>query len=198
MYLYGASGHAKVIIDILETAGIEIQGLFDDNPKLKELCGIKVLGSYKGQQLDQPLIISIGNNTIRMKIAGNLNLTFGRAISSRAIVSRSARIGDGTVVMQGAIVQADAVIGEHCIINTGCSVDHDCRLGDFVHISPNATLCGNVQVGEGTHIGSGATIIPNVKIGCWATIGAGSVVIRDVPDHSTVVGVPAKQLNEKI
>ena len=65
-------------------------------------------------------------------------------------------------------------------------------IGDFAHISPNVTLCGHVTVGEGSHVGAGAVVIPKITIGRWCTVGAGSVVLRDVPDHTTVVGNPAR------
>ncbi|MDX5438673.1 MAG: acetyltransferase [Pontibacter sp.] len=193
MYLYGASGHAKVIIDMLQGAGIAVVGLFDDNPDLKELCGIQVLGKLApGQMLEAPLIISIGNNSIRARIAQELQVDYGQAIAKSAILSPSATIGAGTVVMQGAILQAEAQVGSHVIINTGARVDHECVVEDFAHISPGAILCGNVAVGEGTWVGAGAVVIPGVKIGKWCKIGAGTVVIRDVPDNAVVVGNPGK------
>ncbi|RZL43355.1 MAG: acetyltransferase [Pedobacter sp.] len=196
MYLFGASGHAKVIIDILRKSEVEITGLFDDNPNLNELYSFPVLGKYNGQQLDKPLIISIGDNKIRQKISEKVKAFFGKAIYADAIISPSAFIDEGTVVMQGAVIQASAQIGKHVIINTCASVDHDCKIGNFAHISPQSSLCGNVEVGEGTHIGAGATVIPNIKIGKWCKIGAGAVVIRDIPDFVTVVGNPARILKK--
>lgn len=193
MYLYGASGHAKVIIDILQSSGLTVDGLFDDNPDLKELCGIKVLGKFTpSQNLEEPLIISIGNNSIRARIAQQLPVKYGQAISKTAILSSSARVGEGTVVMQGAILQALVQVGRHVIINTGAKVDHDCVIEDFAHVSPGAVLCGNVSVGEGTWIGAGAVVIPGVKTGKWCQIGAGAVVIRDIPDNAVAVGNPSK------
>lgn len=196
MYLYGASGHAKVIIDILRDMGITVLGAFDKNPALKEVSGIPVLGPDVEQKLETPVIISIGDNAIRRRVAEELKLTFGKAIHPSAIISPSASIAEGTVVMQGAIIQASANIGKHAIVNTGASIDHDCRIGDFAHISPGAVLSGNVQVGEGTHIGAGAVVIPNLKIGKWCKIGAGAVVIRDIPDGVTAVGNPARIIKE--
>ena len=196
MYLYGASGHAKVIIDILRDMGIPVLGAFDKNPAIKEIGGIPVLGAEMEQELEQPVLISIGDNSIRRRVAENLQHNFGRAIHPTAIISPSASIAAGTVVMQGAIIQADAQIGMHAIINTGASIDHDCQIGDYAHISPGAVLSGNVQVGEGTHIGSGAVVIPNLKIGRWCKIGAGAVVIRDIPDGVTAVGNPARIIKE--
>lgn len=189
MYLYGASGHAKVIIDILTARGISVDGLIDDNKSVDELLGYPV---FHGETDLSPLIISIGQNSIRKKIAESLNVDFGTAVHPSAILSDFAVLGEGSVVMQGAVIQSCASIGAHCIINTGASLDHDCRIGNFVHISPHATLCGNVSVGEGTWIGAGATVIPGVKIGKWSVVGAGSVVLDDIPDGVVAVGNPCK------
>ena len=77
MYLYGASGHAKVIMDILEANQIRIDGLIDDNPEINELLGYPVF--HQCNDLS-PLIISIGNNQIRRRIAEKLDVEFGTAI----------------------------------------------------------------------------------------------------------------------
>lgn len=187
MYLYGAGGHAKVIIDILVDSGTELKGIFDDDSSLLDLNGYKVIGQYKGQKLDDSLIISIGDNRIRERIVNQQNTAFGNAIHRSAIISPSAVIDIGTVVMQGAIIQASTYIGAHVIINTRASVDHDCNIKDFAHVSPGAVLCGHVQIGEGTLIGAGAVVLPGVKVGKWCKIGAGAVVTKDVADFSTVI-----------
>jgi len=189
MYIYGASGHAKVIFDIIQAMGQEVECIFDDNPQIVELNGHIISHSWNGES---PIIIGIGNNEIRKKIASRLNCEFATAIHPSAVVASSAKIGEGTAVMHGAIIQPDAKIGKHCIINTGASVDHECVIEDYVHISPHATLCGNVHVGEGTWIGAGATVIPGVTIGKWCVIGAGSVVLKDIPDNTTAYGNPCK------
>ncbi len=168
MYLYGASGHAKVIIDILRANHEPIEALFDDNEEIHCLFDYPVLRPSK---VCGPLIISIGNNGIRRKIAKELKVEYGKAFHPSAIISEETEIREGSVVMQGAIVQSDACIGSHCIINTGASVDHECLIADYVHISPHCTLCGNVQVGEGTWIGAGSVVIPGVReveyYRCW-------------------------------
>ena len=198
MYLYGAGGHSKVITDILNSLGIEVANIFDDNPpdaKFKDMGvgdGIRLLGTGF-PDLDAPLIISVGDNARRAEIAALINnATYGTAIHGSAIISAKAVIGVGTVILQGAIVQAGAKIGKHVLINTAASVDHDNFIGDYAHISPHATLCGHVHVGEGTHVGAGAIAIPSIRIGRWCTIGAGAVVIRDIPDYATAVGNPAR------
>lgn len=190
MYLYGASGHGKVIKEIIESQNQTIEGFIDDNINIYELAGLPV--KHSTQDADE-VIVSIGVNATRKKVVEKLHCSFSpAAIHRQAIVSKTAEVGTGTVVMAGAIVNADAKIGKHCIINTGASVDHECVLGDYVHIAPHATLCGQVEVGEGTLIGVGASVIPCVKIGKWCTIGAGAAIVKDVPDGATVVGVPGK------
>jgi acetyltransferase EpsM len=195
LYLYGASGHCKVIIDILALNGVAITAIVDDYPKAEELFGIPIIASHAFSNTDS-LILSLGNNAVRKKLA-NLPVIFKNAIHPTAIISTFSKIDIGTVVMASAIINPGSSVGRHCIINTGAIVEHDCQIGDFAHISPGVCLAGNVTVGEGSHIGIGASVKQGIVIGKWATIGAGAVIIRNVPDHSVVVGNPGSVLREK-
>jgi acetyltransferase EpsM len=193
MLLYGASGHAQVVKDSIQTSGESVAAIFDDNPDLIKLDDTPVIGMYKPDyESGQKLIVSIGDNLVRKKVVSKVAHQFGKAIHASAVVSRYSQIDEGSVVLPGAVVNSGSSVGKHCIINTNAVVEHDCELQDFVHISPNVTLCANIFVGEGTHIGAGATIIPGRSIGKWCVIGAGSVITQDIPDFSMVVGVPGK------
>ena len=77
-------------------------------------------------------------------------------------------------------------------MNTGATIDHECDIGECAHVAPGAALAGEVVVGEGALIGIGASVTPGRTIGAWAVVGAGAAVIRDVPDATTVAGVPAR------
>lgn len=192
-YLYGASGHCKVIIDVLKSNNFAVTAIFDDEPKVDTISNIPVFEIAQLLNLEPgKMLVSIGNNQIRKKIVSKIESAFFTAIHSKAVISESSDIGDGSVVMAGAVVNADAEIGKHCIINTGVVIEHECQINDFVHVSPNASLAGNVTVGEGTHIGIGACVIQGIKIGKWVTVGAGSVIISDIPDFAVVVGNPGK------
>jgi sugar O-acyltransferase (sialic acid O-acetyltransferase NeuD family) len=197
MYLYGASGHAKVIIDILTNLEIDIQGVFDDDINKQKIFSYMVQAVPEGlETLDGHFIISIGDNKIRKSLSEKYSLVFGLAIHSSCIMAESVSIGNGTVIMASTVINSSVVIGKHVIINTSASIDHDCVIEDYVHISPSACLCGDVKIGTGSHIGAGAVILPGVTIGCWSTIGAGSVVLRDIPDLSVAVGNPARIIRE--
>ena len=194
IYLFGASGHCKVVLDLLaSTAEFIVKGIVDDQPCREELYGIPVLHTDNvGTFSDKEFIVTIGNNSTRKKIVTQLSAVYPIAVHTKATVSAHVLLGEGTVIMAGVVVNPDVVIGAHCIINTAAVIEHDCKIGNYVHVSPNAALAGNVTIGEGTHIGIGAIVIQGVTIGKWATIGAGAILIDDVPDYAVVVGNPGK------
>ncbi len=198
-YIFGASGHAKVVLELATASNIKIEAVVDDLPKSKMLLGFPVVQTNNFQPSETSnFIIAIGDNTIRKKIATSKKYNFFKAIHPSATVAKSVTIDQGTVIMPQAVINAAAKIGSHCIINSASVVEHDCKIGDYVHISPKAALAGNVSVGEGTHIGIGACVIQGIKIGKWATIGAGAVIIANVPDYAVVVGNPGKIIKHNI
>lgn len=191
IYLYGASGHGKVVAEIAENLGFETIIFLDDDESLNKIWDYPIL--HEIPESIPHLCLSLGNNHTRKKIAQEFSQEdFETLISPHSNLSKRTIVDKGTVVMSGVTVNADVQIGKHCIINTNASVDHDCVLEDYVHVSPNASLAGNVRVGEGTHIGIGATVIQGVSIGKWTVIGAGAVILSDVPDFAVVVGNPGK------
>lgn len=203
VYLFGASGHGKVVKDILNANGVKVEAFVDDNLQVNECAGRKVLHDAKGLS---PMIVSIGLNKIRRIVVDGLlanakdcgnDLEFATAIHPSAVISPTASIGEGTVVMAGAVINADAVIGKHCIVNTGATVDHDCVIGDYCHIAPGANISGGTHIGEGTWIGVGTCVIQCLNIGKDCMIGAGSVVVKDIPDGVTAYGNPCRVKNNK-
>ena len=197
MYIYGASGHARVIIDLLESSnGAPISGLFDDNPAITCLLDYPVLGSPPEDFVfDRPLFLAIGDNALRKKLhqAYRGRAEFASLVHPSAIVSRRATLGPGSVVMEGALVKVNVRLGNHVIVNTAASVDHDCVLEDYVHIGPRSTLCGGIHVGEGALVGAGSTLLPGIRIGAWARVGAGSVVTRNLAGGATWIGTSEKK-----
>lgn len=196
VHVIGSGGHAKVVIATLQAASLEIAAIYDDDERRwgTSLMGISVKGPIQLLEkiAGQSAVIAIGNNEVRRRLSQNLKLRWISAIHPMAYVHSSVQIGAGTVIFAGAVVQPDAVVGDHVIVNSSATVDHDSVLEDFVHIAPGAHLAGNVRVRQGAFLGIGSAAIPGVEIGAWSTVGAGAVVVRDVPQKSTVIGVPAK------
>ncbi len=195
--IIGASGHGKVIADIVCKEGCKVLGFLDDNPNLqgKNIGDINVLGrvsDYRHYQ-EAEFLIAIGNPAIRKKVVETLHgIKWHTAVHPAATLSTlQTKIAEGTVVMAGAVVNPGTSIGKHCIINTGAVVDHDNVIGDFAHISVGAKLAGTVTVGENTWIGVGAVVSNNVSICGDSVIGAGAVVVKDITEPGTYIGVPA-------
>lgn len=192
IWIYGASGHGKVIYDCLAASGLENIGFVDDDHNKTVINGLKIYKTDYINQDNELVVMGIGNNYIRRRQVEAHLFKYHTVIHPTVTKSPFSSVGEGSVLFHHCIVQSGTIIGRHCIVNTAASIDHDCDIGDYVHISPNATLCGGVSVGEGTHIGAGAVVIPGIKIGKWAVIGAGAVVTCDIPDKVVVVGIPAR------
>lgn len=190
MYIIGASGHAKAIIDLFEDKNA-IKSIFDDDIQIKKLLDFEVVSPVPVLLPDDaPYIIAIGNNKIRKNLAETIlsKSDFLNVVHSSAILSKNLNLGYGNVVMELAIIKVGSTIGNHVILNTRTSVDHDCIIEDFVHLAPGVSLCGGVSVGEGTLVGAGSVVLPNIKIGKWCTIGAGSVVHQSISNGQTWIG----------
>ena len=186
------SGHGKVIADILMLSG-EKEIIFWDDDAAAAIPGYAVY-SPKGYNTEDEVILSIGNNGTRKKIADVSTYAYGKAIHQAAIPSADALISQGTLIMMAAFINSVSRIGKHCIINMATVIDHDVIVEDYAHISPNATLAGNVIVKEGVWVGAGAKIINQLEIGENTIIGDGAVVSKSLPANYTAIGGPAKPI----
>ena len=194
--IIGASGHGKVILDIVQACGDQVLGFLDDFSKAEWCCGAPILGKTADvvRYPDAWFVIGIGANPVRRRLGEELELNWYTAIHPTAVISPTARIGEGSVVMPRAVVQAEAVVGRHCIVNTAAVVEHENHIADYVHISPGAALGGNVRVGVECHIGIGACVRNNVSICGGCTVGAGAAVVCDLNEPGVYAGVPARRL----
>ncbi len=204
LVILGASGHARVVADIIRLTGkFNIVGFLDDfdlSRKGTEFCGSTILGGL--EQLEhlrdnkiRYIFLGFGNCQARLALSSVTN-QFGFKLATlvhpSAVVASDVPIGPGTVIMAGAVINPGSTIQENVIINTSSSVDHDCDVDNGAHIGPGAHLGGGVTIGQGTWIGIGAVIKDKVTIGKGVIIGAGAVVLKDIPDEVVAFGVPAK------
>ncbi len=158
--IIGSSGHAKVIIDIVQQEGkYNIAGLLDRYRKVDEqTLGYRVLG--KEEDLPELMnvhcckgaIVAIGDNFIRSKVASRVreicpDLPFVCAIHPKASIATDVSIGEGTVIMAGVCINPCSSVGRFCILNTNSSLDHDSTMEDFASLAPGATTGGNTKSG---------------------------------------------------
>ncbi len=208
LVIWGASGHARVVADIIRLQGeYEILGFIDNiHPERHrtDFCGAQILGGE--EQLDKILdqgvrhiLLGFGDCAARLKLSEkvkSMGFHLATAIHPSAIMASDATIGAGTVVVGGVVINPGCTIGENVILNTSSSVDHDCMIGDGAHICPGAHLAGKVTIGRGTWIGIGACVIDHISIGTSVLIGAGAVVVKDIPDHVVAYGNPARVIRK--
>ncbi|MYL57919.1 serine O-acetyltransferase [Virgibacillus halodenitrificans] len=111
----------------------------------------------------------------------------------------------------GIEIHPGAKIGRRLFIDHGMGVviGETCEIGDNVTIFQGVTLGGTGKekgkrhptVKDNALIATGAKVLGSITIGENSKVGGGSVVLKDVPDHSTVVGIPGRvviQNGEKI
>ncbi|GAB6162890.1 acetyltransferase [Desulfothermus naphthae] len=195
IYIYGASGHGKVVLDVALRLGLIVKGFVDDDKIKKNLLDYPVFLFNNVKNYARNFALGIGNNKIREAIFEKLKknkLNIVSLIDPNSILSTHVAVGEGTVIFANAVINSSTTLGKGCIINTSAVVEHDCHIGDFVHISPNASLAGGVKIGKYTQIGIGACVKQNIIIGKNVLVGAGAVIVENIPDNVIVVGNPGR------
>jgi sugar O-acyltransferase (sialic acid O-acetyltransferase NeuD family) len=208
--IFGSSGHARVVVDIIERAGTHtIVGLVDDSkPKGMIELGYPILGGCADLaeivRWHGPtgFFVAIGDNWNRSVIAGKIKqlaptLKPITAVHPSAQIARTAELGPGAAVMAGAVVNSQASIGPFCIVNTRAAVDHDSRLEEFSSLGPGVTLAGNVRVGAYSAICLQACVAEKISVGSHTVVGAGSVVLGDLPGDVLAYGTPARVVSAR-
>ena len=208
--MFGAAGHAKVLLDILRlVGGIVIAGLVDDFKPVGYKClGFEVVGglgalSALAKDLGDPAVVmGVGDNWRRAQIVDEIrkqlpSTRFPTVIHPSAQIGSEVSIAEGTVIMAGSVVNAGSKIGPFCIVNTRSSLDHDSTMGEYSSLAPGVTTGGQVNIGAFSNIGLGATVLPSIRIGAHSVVGAGSVVVKPIPDHVIAYGIPAKAIRPR-
>ena len=208
--IYGASGHSKMILDIiLKNNEYNIIGFIDSYKSINtEIYGYKVIGNLNSlSKLIQEhtifgIIIAIGDNFLRRNAYNKIiniapDIEFIPVIHPSTVLANDVVIPKGTVLMAGTIINANAKIGEFCILNTKSSLGHDSIMSDFSSMASGATTGGNVRIGFCSAISLDVTIIQNVSIGDYTVIGAGSLVLNDIEDFKKAYGTPINYIETR-
>ncbi|MBW8736001.1 MAG: acetyltransferase [Streptomyces turgidiscabies] len=199
LHIVGAGGFGRETLDAVRATAAAPEVVFvDEHPAATTLTGCPVLLpgqlAVSGAQQDE-FVVAIADAEVRRRLARQFEdrgLRAATVIDPRAVVSPTARIGRGCVVLGQAFVSAGTVLGAHVQVNYHASIGHDTVLEDFVTILPGANIAGNVTVGAGSTVGSNAAVLQGRRIGPSVMVGAAALVTRDVAPGQLVVGVPAR------
>ncbi len=174
---------------------------FTERGEMKEFQGYPVLGTDDiiKDLGDIYVVCALANTEVRERIIDTLpeNAHVTTLIDPRAIVHRTAQIGEGSMVFANAIVGIQAKVGKQCVVLYNASVNHDVEVGDYTTVYPNATISGRCVVGKYCEIGTGASIIQHVSICDNAKIGVGAAVFTNIKNQGTTVGNPAVTMGAK-
>lgn len=203
--LIGGGGHCKVVIDVFRAAHCEPFGILDPHLTESDIFGVPVLGGDERasdlfEQGYQRAFVAIGENSVRRRIAARfmeIGFELVTAIHPSAVISTSARVESGSIVMPNAVINANARVGAFSIVNTAAIVEHDCVLGVAVHAAPRSVMGGNVTLEDEVLFGIGAVARPGASIGARTIVGAGAVVIGKIGANLVVGGIPARVLRGK-
>lgn len=204
--IWGATGQAQVIEELLLNTDYEIVALFENNTKVKSpIDSVPIFYGERGftEWLSKVssedffyYIVAIGGHggLHRKSISLMLN-KYGfeplSVIHHSSIVAKNVKLGIGIQILMNSTICARVEIGDFVIVNSSSSIDHGCTIGPYSHIGPGAILAGCVKIEKNVFIGTNATILPNLTIGENTVIGAGAVVTKNIPANSIAYGNPA-------
>lgn len=197
--LVGFGGHAKSVIDSIESEGkYRIVGYTDFSANT-DYRGYKWLGadeklSYYYEKGIRNVVISVGylgKGNVREKLydlVKHIGYNLPVIIDPTAIISKNITIEEGTFIGKHAIINAGSKIGKMCIINSGVIIEHENVIEDFSHIAVGAVLCGNVKIGKCSFVGANATVIQDKVIGQNCIIGASEILKRNLESNNMYNG----------
>lgn len=194
--LVGAGGHAACVAEAATLSGWRIVAYVDGraapwlarfgDPRRFE-TDAAAIAAFDGQP--PAVVIGVGGiDPAGLAVRTGLLETYLRAgfecpcvLHPSAIVSGTASIAPGAIVMAGAVLQPFCEIGRGALINTRAVVEHHAIVEAGGHVAPGATLLGASRLGRHALVGANAVVLPAVQVPDDTLVPAGSVFKRVRP-----------------
>lgn len=180
-----------------ETSRWEEIVFVDNYPKTEQYYETRVyrLTDWTDRKSEIEFVIANGEPGTRRAIYDQLK-EGGHCITSlidpTAILSPTARIGEGSIVAPFSAISSDAVLGVNVLIQSYIRVGHDIQIGSHSVISSNCAIGGGARIGEEVFLGMGAAVKEELQIGHGAVLAMGGVLFKDLAAGMTAVGNPAR------
>jgi sugar O-acyltransferase (sialic acid O-acetyltransferase NeuD family) len=211
LLIYGTGGSGR---EIAAWAGravwagvqFDLLGFIDDGPVSGTVNGRPVwsLAAAAAAHPGAGVVAAVGDSRLRRRL---IEAATGAGLQSSAPLVHPQTVLDpdwvdlaeGVIVCPGSVLTSNITVGAHTQINVNCTVTHDTVIGAYATLSPGTQLSGTNALGDHVFMGTGSVTVNGVPgrplcIGTGAVVGAGAVVTRDVPADVTVVGVPARRV----
>jgi sugar O-acyltransferase (sialic acid O-acetyltransferase NeuD family) len=201
LLLIGGGNGANVTLDVVSrdhASGLIPVGILDDDPTKhgSSIMGVPVLGDidsalerWKSGEFDAAIITISTNNRVRSRIFEQLvsqGVRFANIVDPDALVSPSAVIGTGNLILSYCRVGFNASIGNNNFFSAMVNIEHDNVIGSHTSFGPGVVFSGRVRVGDGVVFGTMIGCEPGIEIGEWSVIASGAVVTSDVPARSVL------------
>lgn len=212
--IFGASGFGREVLPVArqqlqhtETQPWDLV-FVDDSPSVPQVNGHKVM-TYT-EWLSMPstsrhICLAIANSTVRERLVTRCTedgVAFFDVKAANVVVMDDVQLGPGAVLSPFVTLTSNVRIGQQFHANIYSYVAHDCVIGDFVTFAPGVHCNGNVVVKDHAYIGTGAILRQGqpgnpLTIGRGAVVGMGAVVTKNVAPGTTVVGNPARVMEQR-
>lgn len=210
LIVIGGGEHARVVIEAARSRSDlwNVVGFVDGQPCPETAARLRVRQfASDDKALRQAAtaffvlgIARIGSAELRRGIVTRFTKAgarWGTVVHRAAVVSETAWLGEGTVILATAVVNSGAVIGAHGVVNTAAVIEHDVKFGDFALAAPGAIVGGGAEIGADCYLGLGSRVRDHVSVGRAALIGMGAVVVESVAAGLEVIGMPARARAKK-
>jgi sugar O-acyltransferase (sialic acid O-acetyltransferase NeuD family) len=209
--IVGAGGFAREVEWLIKDIGREramrqtmeplsVAGFLVSDPSQRGKNDSEALGDFswlRQNRLDG-LAMGIGNPTVRLKLAAELQSEFPN-LKWPALIhpsvkydSSSCTFAEGVIICAGNILTVNVRVERFAMINLSCTVGHETIIGEGTVINPLCAISGGVKIGKKCLIGTHSAILQDLSIGDGAVVASGAMVHRSVLAGVTVMGVPAK------
>lgn len=115
------------------------------------------------------------------------NYSSASYISSKAFVSRSAKVGEHAFIFEDNTVQPYVTIGDNAILWSGNHIGHHSRVGNNVFISSHVVVSGHCDIGDNCFLGVNATLANTTRVGDHSWVNHGAVLSGNIPPSSMVL-----------
>lgn len=158
LLILGAGGLALEVYEIVQRSGEwQVVAFLDDgaaSPHELNVVG-KIASLAEWRERYTHALPAVGNCKVRMewlKNAREAGFEIASIIHPTAVISPSAQIGAGCIVMSNTSVGAKAVLGDGVLVNHGAHVDHECVVEDGVLLGMGCVIRNGVRINELQHV----------------------------------------------